>query len=324
MNDIIKSNSKVIYIVGVGRSGTSLLQSMLASHNKINYLPENSFIRRFVATGKLSKLYTSKGPNSVIEKLQSDEPFMRLDIDPKEIISQISDHSDKDVSLYNLILNNYILNDIDWLGDKDPRLVEYLGLLKYINPKSFVIHVIRDPRDVLVSKKKAKWSKKGHVWKHIFANRIQYVIGCRDGMAIFGSNYHEIVYEELISSPEEILRSLCNKINIDFDSNMLSYVSEAYKLMSPSEVSWKKETIGPILENNKNKWISGLSSKEVELVQRCCKKQFADVGYEFQSDISLNIFDRVWVVTGVFLIKLFSIPYLLFRKFEVNKRCREI
>ena len=43
-----------IFIVGVGRSGTSLLQTMLASHSLIAFPPETGFVRRYVGTGRLN------------------------------------------------------------------------------------------------------------------------------------------------------------------------------------------------------------------------------------------------------------------------------
>ena len=45
---------KRLFIVGVGRSGTSLLQSMMAAHSKIVMMPETSFVRRYLVTSLLS------------------------------------------------------------------------------------------------------------------------------------------------------------------------------------------------------------------------------------------------------------------------------
>ena len=38
-------NKNHIFVVGVGRSGTSLLQSMLDSHPEMKFLPENFYLR---------------------------------------------------------------------------------------------------------------------------------------------------------------------------------------------------------------------------------------------------------------------------------------
>ena len=40
------STKNYVFILGIGRSGTSLLQSMLDSHSKIKFLKENQFLRK--------------------------------------------------------------------------------------------------------------------------------------------------------------------------------------------------------------------------------------------------------------------------------------
>ena len=45
MND----NFEPIFIVGVGRSGTSLLQAMLNAHSKITFTPETHFIKSYLS-----------------------------------------------------------------------------------------------------------------------------------------------------------------------------------------------------------------------------------------------------------------------------------
>ena len=61
MGSILKSeNPKKIFIVGVGRSGTSLLQSMFASHPEVKFIPETAFIRRYVLNGELEYQFKSE------------------------------------------------------------------------------------------------------------------------------------------------------------------------------------------------------------------------------------------------------------------------
>ena len=46
-----------------------------------------------------------------------------------------------------------------WVGDKDPRLTEFLPIVKSLYSMAIVVNIIRDPRDVLVSKKQAHGRK---------------------------------------------------------------------------------------------------------------------------------------------------------------------
>ncbi len=315
----------VVYIVGVGRSGTSLLQAMLAAHPEISYLPETSFIRRFVTSFKLKSVFKKKGRIGVLDILSADEPFSRLGIDPKLLISIFEDSENQDVSIYKAILNFYKSEGVAWLGDKDPRLVEYLPLVKKLLPNSNIIHIIRDPRDVLVSKKKAAWSMNSHVWKHVFANRVQFLLGTLTGSKYFSHRYQEVIYEDILNNPKTTLSTICGNMGIDFNENMLAFNKAAKKLISSTESSWKKETMGPLLVTNKNKWKYQLSPKEIELVQRCCGDALRRGQYELQEykgDFSLT--EKCWLICGELMIKLLSKPYVFYRLHKVKKTCANL
>ena len=81
--------------------------------------------------------------------------------------------------------------------DKDPRLIEDLDMLYRLYGDAYVINITRDPRDVLVSRKKSKWAK-GNIWKHMIAIRVQYVAGTEFSSAIKSNRFFTVSYEKLI------------------------------------------------------------------------------------------------------------------------------
>jgi len=76
----------IIFIIGVGRSGTTLLQVMLNSHSKIAFLPETHFFRFYISNPKLRIYYLVKGYNWLKLKLLNDDNLLRLNLNLKEII----------------------------------------------------------------------------------------------------------------------------------------------------------------------------------------------------------------------------------------------
>jgi hypothetical protein len=311
-----------LFIVGVGRSGTSLLQSMLASHSSIAYSPETSFIRRFVSKLKCEKILQSSDKNNLIKLLMEDEYIKRLGIS-KEEFQQIKFEKNisPDIQVYNFLLS-YVKGTISWVGDKDPRAIEYLPLLLKLNPAIKIIHIVRDPRDILLSKKNAAWSKNGHAWKHILANICQYRLGRKYSK---NPNYIEIKYEDLISNPDSQLKSICNKLNINFEIQMLDFGTAARTLVAKSEVSWKKETFGPLLKDNLNKWEIGLHKREIYLIQKCCADIFTINNYKILPQItSLNVKDKLWIIMGSLLINVFSPFYITYREYSVNSLCKKL
>ncbi|MFP4643765.1 MAG: sulfotransferase family protein [Spirochaetales bacterium] len=312
--------TRAFFIVGVGRSGTSLLQSMLAAHPRVSCLPETSFIRRRVLHRSLESIYKKHGRNGAVHALAHDAYFARTRLVASEIVAgAVGQGGSLDAAVYRHMLTSYANERTTLVGDKDPRTIEYLPMLARVLPDAHVIHVFRDPRDVLVSKKKAAWSKEGHVWKHVFANRVQFRIGRTLGPALFGERYHEVCYEQLIASPETVLSRLCANLGIDYDSRMLSFGDAAENLVSGSEMSWKKETLGPLLTQNTGKWKSELHPKEVLLTELCCSEAMARGGYEKDTRPSrLTRKDKLWLRAGRLLILAATWPYTKYRNLSTG------
>lgn len=314
---------KLIYIVGVGRSGTSLLQSMFAAHPTITSLPETAFIRRYVATGLLDSIYRAGGEPAAIRQLQTDNYFQRTGLNAKALTQQF-DGGQYDAALYKTLLATVKHNDHHYVLDKDPRAIEFLPVLKAVAPEAIVIHMIRDPRDVLASKTQAAWSKSGHPWKHIFANRVQLRLGRTLGSELFGKHYREVIYEELLTEPENVLNNLCHSLDMDYHPDMLRFADAAKTLVADDEMSWKKETLGPLLRSNTGKWRERLDAKTAALTETCCHEAMRHGNYPADSTRSLALTEHFWVGAGRLAITAATRPYMLYRNFKLKPICRRI
>lgn len=272
-----------LFVVGVGRSGSSLLQSMLSAHPAVCFPPETGFIRRFVAGDCLGRVHRARGAAGVADAVARDGKIERLHLDRGEV-QRLVEALEKPVSsaaVYGALLAQYAeaQGDAAWIGDKDPRLVEYLPLLKRLFPGAWVLHIYRDPRDVLVSKKKAEWSRGRSSLRHIFANRVQLKMGRRHGPRLFGERYREVAYEALIRDPEGTLNGICIWMGLDFVPAMLEFQTSSRELVSQDEMQWKKETLGPLLSANTGKWRTELAPWEVDLTQMVCREACGVLGY---------------------------------------------
>ena len=270
----IESN-QYIFIVGVGRSGTSLLHSMFAAHSAVRALPETSYLRRYVFTNTLSR-------NSVAE----DKLLLRVEGLARKARGEAG-------RARRVLLSNYLEvtrdENYSYVLDKDPRLVEHISDLhrSFKGPK--VIHIFRDPRDVLASKKKAEWSKGRTLVSYLTASRVQL------GDARKASDKGEVFsvkYESLIKYPEAELKRLCQCLNFPYSEEMLDFSDAASKLVQSSEMSWKKETLRPIMAGNSNKWKNELTPVEaasaVMIVSSFCREHGYKCSFSSYSLITLS------------------------------------
>jgi hypothetical protein len=225
-----------------------------------------------------------------------------------------------DVAVYNAILRQHAESrDKRRVGDKDPRGIEYLPLVHRHWPESFIVHVVRDPRDVLASKKRAEWSKRKPSFLHIFANRVQFRLGRENGPRLFGERYQEIFYEQLISNPEVVLKNACRKLGLVFEPGMLEFSSTAKSLVSQSEMSWKKETLGPLLGNNWGHWKTTLTPWEVALTETACGETFEIGGYVRSNWISrLPVHKRVGIFFTTRALEIMDWTYRKYRLWTIH------
>lgn len=309
-----------VFIVGVGRSGTSLIQSMLAAHSKVAFPPETSFLRRFVTKGIISKKYKRYGLEKSICFLEKDAHFKRTKLNAEKLFKQVSKLGVvTDGAVYRSMLVDMVTREgKSNYGDKDPRAVEFLGLIRNTLPGVHVVHVIRDPRDVLASKKKAAWSRKYGILRHVFANRVQLKMGKLLGPKLFGDRYHEVIYERILENPEDELRKLCEGLGLCFEPSMLNFWESAKKLVSKEEIEWKKETLGPLLRNNQGKWKDILTDLEVALTEILCGSSFDVGGYRYSyRKRYLNINDLLYVYCVALIFFVVEPLYWIYRKWTI-------
>lgn len=274
-----------IFVCGVGRSGTSLVQSMLAANSQIAVLPETAMLRRHVLGRRLEKLWRRGGVEAVRAKLDADQRVEHLGVNIDALLDQFAEKETfSDANLYRQLLHEFGRKQgRPRVADKDPRLIEHLPVIKRLFPEAYVLHVVRDPRDVLASKKKAAWSKGRSSWRHIFANRVQFRLGRRDGPKHFGDRYVEVLYEQLIANPEETLQRLCRQTDVPYEGGMLAFSGAAAGLVRPEERAWKQETLGPLLQDNSGRWRSQLTPWEILLTEAACRDALEATAADQQS-----------------------------------------
>lgn len=294
---------KRIFIVGVGRSGTSLLQSMLNAHSSIAFFPETQFLRNYVW-----KSFPWKGKDSFLETLRGDEVFSRLGI--------FEDSSFKStLEYYNIISSVYLSKKGKTvIGDKDPRNIEFLEELGSTFSGSTIVHISRDPRDVVLSRTKAKWSQHWPFIFHAFIYEAQILKGYRATAKLKKSKLLEIKYEALLQNPARELTRVLKEVDLPFEPTMLSFKNSSLELVDKSEVQWKKETLEPLLTGNSGKWRHELSPFQNALVEAICRNSMLRNGYEFSNN-QLSWHQHLAVHLALISFRMIQFIYPLRSKF---------
>lgn len=279
-----------IYIVGVGRSGTSMLMTLLNGHSAIAFTPETHFLRYYLGTPEQQQAWEAKGPQHFLATLEADSYFQRLKISTSELLQPYLEGQKafRLDEVYAEILNRYLAGKgKQVIGDKDPRYLDYLGVIEEIYPNAKIIHIHRDPRDVVLSKTKADWSAHRPFWVNAIISQVQMKEGRQEAKHRFGENYYELAYERLVADPEAALTPLLAFLGVKYEASMLNLTQSAKELVDESEMQWKDNTFKPMLKGNTEKWRTQFSPWKIRTIEIICKTWFQDLGYT-PAQLSLN------------------------------------
>ncbi|MEM9821557.1 MAG: sulfotransferase [Bacteroidota bacterium] len=283
-------SSPIVYIIGVGRSGTSMLMTLLNGHSEIAFTPETHFLRFYLGNVQVKQKYEALGPKAFQSLLEKDDYFKRLDCSAEALLSPyVSGKRPLDLSeVYLHLLSQYRQRKgKTWIGDKDPRYIDYLPMVKKVCPEARIIHIYRDPREMVLSKMKADWAAHRPYWLNAMISQIQMKSGRQTARQLFGDNYYELAYESLTQAPAQSLTNLLQFMGLDFEPEMLDLSKSAKELVDQSELQWKDNTFKPVMATNTRKWEQQLSAKQIRSIEIICKEWFEQLGYQ-KADVKIN------------------------------------
>lgn len=223
-----------VFIVGMPRSGTSLVEQILDCHPLIHGAGELEEIKNLV----------KDFPVLVESTLQYPE------------IEEILTVSDLD-SIAKAYLDKLLAKSYDSkilrITDKMPSNFMFLGLIKRLFPQSRIIHCVRNPLDTCLSCYIQNFSDPPPFASDLSSLGIAYrqyeqlMSFWRDEINI---SMFEVQYEEMISHQEEVSRALVTYCGLEWDDNCLDF----YKSKRIVHTASSQQVRKPIYSSSVNRW----------------------------------------------------------------------
>jgi hypothetical protein len=267
--------SDFCFIVGVGRSGTSLLQSMLHTHDDIFFTPERQFIRNYYSSFLKRRRFEKLSLKEKIRLISEDKRYANVD---HGVIENGLMDIRKEEGYIDKMLSLGIRNeDFLYIGEKDARNIDYLEVLRKIK-NSKIIHIYRDPRDVILSKSKAAWSKRKGIFLNILIGRVQLF-----NIAYNKQDIMEVGYESLLEYTERELQKICGFLGVVYQDKMIDFKKSARELLiSDTEKSFKQKNFKDLDNRNFDKWKGEISPFNVFLIECLYFNWMKSKGYGFE------------------------------------------
>jgi hypothetical protein len=267
-----------VFIVGAQRSGTTMLRLMLNAHPSFSVPFETDFLSPLTNKEVPRELQDRTAVESALDALAREKFTAKGQIitDRDAILAcPIRSYAD----LLNAAFGEYARarGKPRW-GVKTPSYQTQLDLLHELFPDSRIIHIVRDGRDVLVSRRRIRWARgstpqQAHDW------RWQVLLGHKLGRML-GPHYCEIRYEDLVDEPENVLRGICDFVGEPYDDQMLRYRDNSATEMPQESMKWHKMSVLAPDKSKKFEWKKALSLPDQIIFQEIAGDALSEFGYE--------------------------------------------
>lgn len=222
------SKIPIFFILGRGRSGSTLLRSMLDVNPNITIPFESRFVQYlYYKYGKVKNWNEEeiiKFYNSLINCYET--PDFDKELLKNELLNLAgkANFSSLCKTAYLCIRSVFEKSAIRIIGDKNPRYTFFAKKLLDIFPEAKFIHLTRDYRDSTISfyNVKGMTSEKKNAaflafrWKYYNREILKF-------KAKHTSLFYTIKYEDLISFPENKLKEICIFLGVDYHQNMMNF-----------------------------------------------------------------------------------------------------
>ncbi len=208
----------VPFVVGMNRSGTTLLRMMLDAHPDLTIPPETHFVPDLIKAARED----DATPESALAAMKSAREWGDFGFSDEEMLARLRALDEiKPGPAVRTFYDAYTEQQGKprW-GEKTPTYVQKMKLIQRALPETRFVHVIRDGRDVALSVLDRtvrdltaadiarRWQKK--------------ITKAREDSPKL-RHYIEIRYEDLILETEPTLRRVCEFIELPWDDALLTY-----------------------------------------------------------------------------------------------------
>ena len=225
-------NKTPIFIVGMFRSGTTLIEQILSSHSKVYGGGESKVL--FQAISNFLKFDLK---SSLLKNLNDYKP---------SIFENIG-------KLYISVAKKFQPN-FEHITDKQPLNFRWIGFIKLALPNAKIIHCIRNPIDNCLSIYKNYFDFDDNPYAYDLAELAQHYNLYTDLMrfwhSILPGFIYDVSYEELIKNQKDQTKKLLNYCNLNWEENCMNFFENKRNVNTASVMQVRK----PLYKDSINSW----------------------------------------------------------------------
>ena len=221
-----------IFIVGLPRTGTTLTERIVSSHSQVGSLGETQFLQMLLRK------------ESGVRSIENMIPEMIRSVAKKDMAL---------ISKGYLDAVNYRVGDEPMFIDKLPFNFLFLGFIARAWPDARIIHLVRNPMDSCFSMYKQVFT-----WAYKFSYSLdglgRYFVAYdrlrKHWQEVLKDRLIEVEYESLVTDPEGQIRTLLDRLGLDFEQACLDFDRNKTPSTTASSVQVREK----VHRGSVNKW----------------------------------------------------------------------
>jgi hypothetical protein len=247
-----------IFVLGNPRSGTSLLRTIINSHDNFVLPPECGFLHWLYPK---YQYFSGSEPEKFIDDLFSAKKFEGWKLEKQEITDFIISNYPKSYSeLCAGIYYFYGLKqgkDVQGWGDKNNYYIHHLEDIANIYPRAKFIHIVRNPKDVISSYLQVNQLPDSKYKPDLPQNIMEIAKQWLDNnnhvanfLARNDCQYIQLQLEHLLTDTDSTIDQIFHFIGLSSSDVLKNFSAKKFHDEPEITMGWKNKLLGPIVSNN--------------------------------------------------------------------------
>lgn len=272
---------RIFFVVGSPRSGTTLLQSMLMQSPGVTIPPETKYMGiTYRREGRNGAIGTDAGWAAAVKAVLGQNDRSEFPVETEALRDRLEAPGER---THRRLLGEWLdlcgeVAGAEIVGEKSPAHTEYVGVLSEWFPEARFVHIVRDPRDVVLSHRE--------VWKR---PPLQAALRWRFDQKFLRRYAAEnpdaplrtVRYEDLVAAPEETIRGIASFLGLEFIPEMADPSNRADRGFAAHETH-KLQTLERVTTGRIGRYKGKLSRSDLAVVQAVCGSEMRALGYELE------------------------------------------
>ena len=265
-----------ILVLGVRRSGTTLVRVVLDRHSSLAIPDESYFVPQLADR--------HRGPIDVeafLDDLRRLPTLREWGVDAEAVRPRLRPRMAPGEAIAAVYETYAASRGKERWGDKTPMYMQRLPSLERLFPTARYVHLIRDGRDCALSFAAMPEGIVTRTWAHPrdaagFACQWRAeILAARELGRRVGPRYLEVRYERLVAEPEQTLRDICAHAELPYEPAMLDYAGSVDVTAKPHQQSLTRPPTPGLRD-----WRTEMPAGHVRAFEAVAGDVLADLGYD--------------------------------------------